>query len=242
MNTQMYTPPLTRTNKILIIIYVSIFLLNSIVTKLFGLSLSSIFGLSAARVNIGMIYQFVTFPFIDASFFSVLFNSLLIWFIGGDLEYKWGKKFYLQYFAITTFSAGVFYYLASMIFVDSFFYYPFMGMTGFTYAILIAYGIIYSERQLTFMLLFPMKAKYFCMLLVGIQVYMGIFSASAKVSLAHLVSIGIGYLFLRYRSLKSRGGLKKWKNDQHKKKMRTKLTLVKDEEEKPDPKNPRYWQ
>lgn len=242
MNAQMYTPPMTRTNKILIITYASLFLINSIVSKLFGLSLASILGLSAARVNIGMVYQFLTFPFIETSFMTVLFNCLLIWFIGADLEYKWGRKFYLKYFAVSTFSAGVFYYLVSIILKDSFFYYPFMGMTGFTYALLIAYGIIYSERQLTFMLLFPMKAKYFCMLLVGIQLYMGIFSASAKVSLAHLVSMGLGFLFLKYQSLKSRGGVKKWKNDQHKKKMRGKLTLVKDEEDKADPKNPRYWQ
>lgn len=242
MNTQMHSPPLTKTNKILIVTSVALFLAHSIFSKAFEISIVSLLGLSAAFVNKGMLFQFITFPFVESSFMTVLFNSLLIWFIGADLEFKWGKKFYLQYFGITTIGAGVFYYLISILFKDSFYYFPFTGLTGFTYAILIAYGLIYSDRQMTFMLLFPMKAKYFCMLLVGIQLYMGLFSASAKIALTHLVSMALGFLYLNYRSLKARGGIKKWRNEQHKRKMRGKLSIVKEDQDKADPKNPRYWQ
>ena len=245
MSIHMQAPPLTRANKVIIISHVVLFLVHSILANTAGISVASLLGLSANGVNSGLVYQFVTFPFVDSSFMSVLFNGLIIWFIGADLEMKWGEKFYLQFLAVASLSAGLIYYVISL-FASGLGYAPLMGLTGFTYALLMAYAIIYSERQLTFMLLFPMKAKYFCMLLAGIQLYMGIFSHGGRAAWAHLTSMGVAFLFLKYRSLKARGGLKNWKQEQHKKNMRSKLSLVKDEgkedQDKADPKNPRFWQ
>jgi membrane associated rhomboid family serine protease len=239
---QMQVPPMTRINKFIIIVHVGLFLLHSILAMSANFSLAGILGLSAAGVKSGFVFQFLTFPFVEVSFMGVLFNSLLIWFIGAELEAKWGEKFYLQFLAVSSLSAGLVYFIISMFAGSIFGSMPLMGLSGFTYALLLAYGIIYSERQLTFMLLFPMKAKYFCMLLAGIQLYLGIFSPAGKASWAHLTSMAIGFFFLKYRSLRSRGGVQQWKQEKHKKKMRSKLKLVKDDEEKADPKNPRYWQ
>ena len=243
MSIHMQAPPLTRVNKIIIATHVVLFLLHSILASSAGISLVSLFGLSASGVNSGLIYQFVTFPFIESSFMSVLFNGLIVWFIGAELEHKWGERFYVQFLLVASLSAGLIYYAISL-FANTLAFLPLMGLTGFTYALLMAYAIIYSERQLTFMLLFPMKAKYFCMLLAAIQLYMGIFSHGGRAAWAHLTSMGVGYLFLKYRSLKARGGVQNWRQEQHKKNMRSKLSLVKNDEEqdKADPKNPRFWQ
>jgi membrane associated rhomboid family serine protease len=141
-----------------------------------GISLIPFMALSVAGIKSGLVYQFLTYPFIESSLMGVIFEGLLIWFIGSELELKWGRKFYFQFLLVAILTSGPFYFIIGSIF-PSLGAYPLLGITSFTYGLLMAYAIIYSERQLTFMLLFPMKAKYFCMLLAAIQLYMGLTSA-----------------------------------------------------------------
>jgi membrane associated rhomboid family serine protease len=243
---QFQAPPLSKTNKIIIITMIALFVLNSIV----GGSLAGYLALSLNGIKSGLIYQIITYPFMEASFMGLIFESLIIWFIGSDLERQWGQKFYLQLFAVTAVSV-VPIYLALSAFTGM--NAPLMGITGFGYALLVSYAIIYSERQLTFMLLFPMKAKYFCLLLAGIQLYMGFFSGSGAVSFAHLGSMVFAFVFLQYKSMKARGGslsssINSAQKKHHKNKMRGKLKIVEDEpvdaprKEKHDPKDPKFWQ
>lgn len=244
MQTQMYVPNLSKVNKYIIIIHVGLFIINSIMQATAGMSLSSFLGLSLAGVSKGMVYQIATFPFIETNFLSVLFNSMLIWFIGADLENRWGQSFYVKFLAISATTSGAIYLLASALGSSVFMYTPLQGLGGIVFALLIAYGIIFSERQLTFMLLFPMKAKYFCMILAGIELYMGLFSANGKAAWAHLAAGAAGYAYLKWKSMKARGqSLSSMLPKRSKKRGKGKLRIVGDEEPKrPDPKDPKYWQ
>lgn len=240
----MYVPPLSKVNKYIIIAHVGLFLLNSILKASAGIGLASFLGLSLGGMSQGLIYQLVSFPFIEVSFMSALFNSMLIWFIGGDLESRWGQVFYIKFLAIAAFSSGIVYLLISAMFGGAFQYVPLQGLGGMIFALLIAYGIIFSERQLTFMLLFPMKAKYFCMILAAIELYMGLFSANGKASWAHLTAGAAGFLFLKWRSMQARGQrFGDLMPKSPKKKGRGKLRIVRDDEpKKADPQDPKYWQ
>ena len=179
---QMYVPPLSKINKIIIFAHVGLFIMNSLLTVATGSSLVGYLGLSIGGMSKGLVYQILTFPFMEANFLSVLFNSMLVWFIGGDLESRWGDKFYAKFLVISSVFSGIVYLLISLFTKGALAYVPLMGLGGVVFALLMAYGIIFSERQLTFMLLFPMKAKYFCMVLAGIELYMGIFSPNGKAS------------------------------------------------------------
>jgi len=241
---QFQAPPLSKINKIIIITMVFLFIVNAVI----GGSLAGYLALSLNGIKSGLIYQVITYPFMEASFMGLLFESLIIWFIGSDLERQWGQKFYLQLFLVSVIGVIPIYLgLSAFTGLST----PLMGITGFGYALLVSYAIIYSERQLTFMLLFPMKAKYFCMLLAGIQLYTGFFSGSGAVSFAYLGSMLFAFLFLQYKSMKARGGsfansVQSVQKKRHKDKMRGKLSIVEDESAPPknqhDPKDPKFWQ
>jgi hypothetical protein len=62
---QMYVPPMTRINKIILIAYAGLFLANAIVSKFMGFSLVYYLGLSASGVNSGFINQFITYSLIE---------------------------------------------------------------------------------------------------------------------------------------------------------------------------------
>lgn len=241
---QMHAPPLSQVNKYIIIAHVGLFLINSVMKVSAGTSLAGILGLSLGGLSKGFVFQILTFPFIETNFLSVLFNSMLIWFIGGDLETKWGARFYAKFLGLSALVSGLVYLLVTLFAANAFHFTPLSGLGGVVFALLMAYGIIFSERQLTFMLLFPMKAKYFCMILAAIELYMGLFSAHGKASWAHLSAAAAGYGYLKWKSMKARGESLggKWKQAQ-KKRRKGKLRIVKDEEgRKPDPKDPKFWQ
>ncbi len=235
MQASFQAPPLTKYNKILIITIVAVFILSALTKGVLGSYLS----LTFPGFTSGMIYQILTYPFIEASFMGLIFEGLLLWFIGSELESRWGSKFYLKFFLVSVLSvAGVYLLLSSVTSVVT----PLMGVTGFNYALLMAYAIIFSERQLMFMMIFPMKAKYFCMLLAAIQLYTGFTATSGAVSFSHLAAMLFAFVFLKYKSLQAKGA--NLQKEIHKKRMKSKLHIVKDEKPKDhhDPKDPKYWQ
>ena len=174
----------------------------------------------------------------------MLFNALLIWFIGSDLELKWGTRFYIKFLLLVNICAGLFYFLIfGLAGVANG---PMYGMTGTNLALILAYGMIYSERTMVFMFLFPMPAKYFCMLLVGIELYMGLFSGQSQAAWSHLVAMLCAFLYLKYKSLQARGvTLSALKQEHRRTEQKRKLTLVKDKDDFPeraDSKDPKFWQ
>ncbi len=238
MNSGMYTPPLTSINKKILILLGSFFLVDSILKLSFQFSLATYLSLSAESFFSGHIYTLITYPLIQKSFLNALFNGLVFWFIGGDLELRWGKKIYSQFLLFSLIGPGLFYVLVSFLFFQNSIMYsfPLIGVSGLTYSLLMAYGLIFSERLLTFMFLFPMKAKYFCMLLGGIELYMAIFSPYSKSSWAHLAAMLCGFFYLKFLSYRS--GLKDKPAQKRKKKQ--KFTLIKGDKASKD--DPRYWQ
>lgn len=221
-------PPLTKVNKILIITAVTLFILSSASSMMGIPSIGGLLRLSANGFTRGFIFQLITYPLIQHSFISVLFNCLLLWFIGGELELKWGRKTYLKFLLISSIGAGIVFLLSTYFLGNP--NVSLMGLDGINLSLLIAYGVIYSDRTMSFMLIFPMQAKYFCFLLAGIQIYMGIFSTQKFHAWAHITAMIWGYLFLKGKSLSIKKRQKP-RNKGH-------LKLVEDENEK----EPRYWQ
>lgn len=244
MQGQMQVPTLTKANKFIIGAYIGMFILSSILASSGKGSLISVLGLSSGGIQSGMIFQYLTFPFVDAGFTAVLFNALLIWFIGSELEVKWGTSFYLKYILASVVGAGLFYTIAFGFLASPTL--PIYGMTGTNLALILAYALVYSERTMVFMFIFPMKAKYFCMILGAIELFMGFFSSYSHAAWTHLAAMAGAFIYLKVKSLQARGvTLSAIKAERHRKKMKGKLSLVKNEEvkpEKPDPDNPKYWQ
>lgn len=251
MNGQMQfqAPPLTKTNKIILITCGVFFLLQTFVASAIGINFAGLFGLSGIGVSHGFIHQILTFPLAQSGFMAALFNGLIIWFIGGELEIKWGVKTYLRFLLFSYIGSGLIYIILMFAFFQGSiaFTTPLVGLTGMCFALILAYGIIFSERYMTFMLIFPMKAKYFCMFLIGIELFMSFAPGlQGKNSLGHLGAMFCGYLYLVLKAFSLKKGneslkafLKKRDMDKRKKS----LYIVRDEEPKrADQKDPKYWQ
>ncbi len=239
---QIYTPPLTPMTKKLLIVLGSIFFIHSILFKFFQISLANYLALNPAMFFSGHIYTIFTYPFISTQFMSLIFSGLVLWLLGSDLESLWGEKLY-RHFLLTVVAGGALIYLSlQFIFFRNqvLFQLPLSGLSGVTMALTFAYAMLFPERQFTFMFLFPLKAKYFCLLLFAISIYSGLFSAGGHEAWGHLGSAITAALFMRYRlgvqlPLNFKNTMPKIRKEPSKKH----LSIVKEQE---DEKPPKYWQ
>lgn len=170
--------------------------------------LFSPFGLVPAQVVTQFaLWQLVTYMFLHDpfGFGHILFNMLALWMFGKDLEEVWGTRRFLKYYFLCGIGAGVCVVVANLIFSDSWNSRT-IGSSGAIYGLLMAFGFLFPERQVLFSFLFPIKAKYFVMIMGGIAFLSSLNAGGGGVvsHVAHLGGMIFGYFYLR--SQKSRRG------------------------------------
>lgn len=250
MNQQFQTVmPFTKAVKFLVIANVAIWVFLVLILQGLVLKNNAVFELFALVpskvVTEFWIWQLFTYMFLHSTgVFHVLFNMLTLWWFGAELESRWGSKFFVSYYLTCGVGAGAIYLAGTVI------YYlitgqvmamasPLVGASGATYGLLLAYGLLFGERVISFMMLFPMKAKYFVMIIGFVELVTLLDSGmgSTTANLAHLGGIAVGFVFLatvaRMRANKAAGGSRRGRR----------LKLVVNNERKPgeDSNGPKYW-
>jgi membrane associated rhomboid family serine protease len=219
--------------------------------QFFGTDILGIFGLVPfAFLREYRFWQILTYPFFHRDVMQLFFNLMMLAFIGSDIEAAWGSRRFLKYFFFCSVSAGLTYVLIqTAVGLQSGHFRahaPMNGATGAIYGLLMAYGLIFGERVLLFMMLFPMKAKHFIWVLALLELFTTLYSGGGGLaSIGHLAGMiaGFGYLWwgatltvLRNRSKQS----KKKRRNQH---LKLIVNNAKDFEREDDDSenNPKTW-
>jgi len=194
---------LTPVVKILLISCFVTFLVQQTGDQFFGMHLLQLFGLVPAGVlHEFRVWQLFTYAFVHADVMHLFFNMMMMAFIGAELEIAWGPTQFLRYYFFCSISSGLFYLLLQVGFLKGAgMYAPMVGASGAIYGLLMAYGLIFGERILLFMMLFPMKAKHFVWILALIELMSTLFSSGGGLaSIAHLGGMAAGFGFLWARA------------------------------------------
>lgn len=247
---------LTKTIKVFLGAYFFIFLIQQTGDQFFGTQLMPLFGLSVSGFfESHRLWQLVTYSFVHRDVWHLFFNMMLIAFIGGELEISWGRARFLKYyFFCSTVAGSIFLLLESILSKAPHSHALMVGSSGAIYGLLMAYGLIFGERILLFMMLFPMKAKHFVWILALIELMTTIYSPRGGLSgVAHLGGMagGFAYLWIRARWILSKRYESSLsparKNQTRKRKFSKHLKLIVnnkpdfDSVEKSEEKNPRTW-
>lgn len=228
---QFYTPRLTFISKIIIIATVAIFLLSSVLELSMGGGLKPFLGLTATGFVSGGIHTILTYPFMGTGLFEVIFDCLLVWFIGCELEALWGRGKYLLLALFATLLSAAIYLAVSLVF-PSVGGVALTGLAGFCNALLVAYAVLYPDRYFSFFMIFPIQAKWFCLILLGMQLYLGIFSPAGVLAWGHMGGMLAGFLFMKWPKFGTFKGI-----SSSKPKRKGNLKLVKGDDD-----TPKYWQ
>lgn len=241
--------PMTPVVKWLLIINVGVwFFLQVILENMMNLPvITNLFGLFPGKVVYDYnIWQLFSYMFLHSnSVTHILFNMLMLWFFGAELEQRWGGKFFLFYYLGSGIGAAILYVTGIVGWVlatgqgQMSLAIPVVGASGAVFGLMLAHGILFGERIVYFFMVFPMKTKYFVAIMGAVQLASMMTSGVAGSEVAYLAHLG--GLVSGYTLLLSRGSFINWENKQKSKKKGRNLRLVVDNEKDPKDKPPKYW-
>jgi membrane associated rhomboid family serine protease len=209
-------PPFTYAVKWLVIINSGIYLLMLLIHGLKpGLANSVLHVLALiphAVIFQGRVWQIVTYSFFHGGLFHLLFNMLTLWMFGSQFEIDWGRRHFLEYYfwcvvgaAFTSIAVGygalaiqqaypapLFENISSLIGTAT------IGASGGIFGILIAYGILYGNREILLWFFLPIKAKYLIAGFIFIALVGALGDSGGVANFAHLGGAFFGWLYLKF--------------------------------------------
>jgi membrane associated rhomboid family serine protease len=201
-------PPFTKAVKWLIIancgVFLTITLLRVFAAGL-GETLSFVLSLVPIAVLHGWLFQLVTYSFVHAGIWHIVFNMLWLWWFGATLEMDWGPKKFLEFYGFCVVGAALITVAVS-----------FTGLGGITPAtstvgasggilgILMAFGILYGNQEIMlFPIPFSIRAKYFVMGIAFITLIEALNATGAHrgenvAYVAHLGGLLFGFIYVKF--------------------------------------------
>lgn len=139
-----------------------------------------------------MPWQLFTYMFMHGGFWHLFLNMFALWMFGMELENIWGSKKFLMYYLMCGVGAG----LANLFLAPMFssVQAPTVGASGSVYGILVAFGMMFPNRPIFIYFLFPIKAKYFVIIYMLIE----LFSVGSNSGIAHVAHLGGGLIGFFY--------------------------------------------
>ena len=147
------------------------------------------------------LWQLVSYMFVHGSVTHILFNMLGVWMFGVELERMWGTRFFLRYYFVAGLGAAATTLLWSLLPFDTstqMYYAVTFGASGALYGLLGTFALYFPDRPILMLLLFPIPAKYFVLIIGAIAFMASAGSGGGGVAhTAHLGGLVVGYLYLK---------------------------------------------
>ena len=246
----MSVPPFPPAVKWIMIVTVAIWFIGQVLLEGYlGVPLTEYFSLQPGQVLFDYsVWQLVTYIFLHSQtqVTHIVFNMLMLWFMGAELETRWGTKSFVMYYIINGVGAALIYILGVALYA----YFSgsqralaiqVVGASGSLFALMLAYGWLFGDRIIYFFMVFPMKARYFVMILGFIQVSSLLTTGVAGGEVAHLAHLGgiisgIVYILLWgfYKTRQQETKLSKKKGN-------LRLIVNNDGDDGSKKRDPRYW-
>ena len=190
-----FLPSVTPAVKYLLIANTAIF----VITFLLSQKLIALFGLVPVMVWKGAAWQPITYMFLHGGIGHLLFNMLVLWMFGSALESDWGWKRFLNYYFLCGIGAGM---LNTLLTPSSAI--PIVGSSGAVYGLLLAFGALYPNQMIYFLGIFPLRAKYFVIIIGALELMTSFGSSQGGVAhIVHLGGMGFGLVYLKWRDWRS---------------------------------------
>jgi len=196
-------PPFTPWVKRIIIACAGIYLLQVVAANFFSIDPRQIWrflGLVPDSVIRGCIWQLVTYSLFHVSVGHVLINMLMLWMFGAQEETDWGPRKFIEFYtfcvvgaALTTIAVA--YTLPRLASPIS----PTIGASGGVYGVLMAFGMLYGDREIImFPLPFMMKAKYMVAIMIFLVIIATVQPSGGVNNVAHLGGLLFGYFYVKF--------------------------------------------
>ncbi len=147
------------------------------------------------------VWRLFTYMFLHGGLLHLAFNMFVLWMFGSEIERYWGRDKFLFYYVLTGLGAGI-----CAVLLEPSSLRPVIGASGAVFGLLVAFALMFPSRVVYVFMLFPMRAKYFVILLGVLELVLSLDRGGGVAHFAHLGGLITGYVFLRHRYLVRRIG------------------------------------
>ena len=116
--------------------------------------LQNLYALSAAGMEEGRFWQLVTYAFLHANIWHLLFNMVALWFAGRIVERVMGTGRFLGLYAASAVAGGL-----AQIFLEGGTL-PLLGASGAVCGVILAFATMFPEAQIVALLFFVIPLKF----------------------------------------------------------------------------------
>jgi len=145
------------------------------------------------------VWQPVTYMFIHAGLFHIVFNMLALWMFGAELERIWGTRFFLKFYFITGIGAAFLTIAASLLPfgpLQQLYASDIVGASGAIYGLLLAYALYFPDRPIYMYFVFPVPARIFVAIIGAITFFSSLSESGGVANATHLGGLLVAYLYL----------------------------------------------
>ena len=154
-----------------------------------------LFGLSSAALRQGHLWQFVSYTFLHENVIHFALNMLVVFFLGRDLEVRFGRNLFVALYYLSGALAG----LGWLIFSSGGTYSGVcIGASGAAFGLIGALAAAFPKREITLLVFFilpvTMTARMMAIVAAGVSLLLMFVSKSDVAHSAHLSGCAAGYL------------------------------------------------
>lgn len=154
-------PSLTEGIFRLLIIFTITFLTQLLARFFSTLSIESFIFIPEQFHFFSLFTHYFFYPISISGFFSFLFEMLILWSFGSELEQIWGTKNFYKYFFIGIYGGLLSIFLLHFFIEGLYAFSPTAGISS----LLLAYAIIFPNREVLFFFVLPLKMKWVALIM-----------------------------------------------------------------------------
>ena len=151
--------------------------------------------------NIVQLWRLVTYQFLHdpQNVFHLIFNLVVLYFIGPFMEHSWGSKAFLKFYLICGAAGGAVYTFLAL--VTPMNPYLMVGASGAIYGVMAAIAVMYPTLRILLWGVIPMTMVRLVILMIIISLIKIAFAKNVGGEVAHLTGLAAGYVYVKYKPL-----------------------------------------
>ena len=147
------------------------------------------------------VWRWLTYQFIHADLFHLLFNMIALFFFGPMMERWWGSRRFLAFYLLCGVCGAIVYSLFTLVpgLISAGSASPVVGASGSIYGILIGCAVLFPKQRVMLLIPpIPMSMRTLALILMGIVfLSLAVGSRNAGGEAAHLGGAALGFLLVR---------------------------------------------
>jgi membrane associated rhomboid family serine protease len=190
--TQIFSPSPSKIFTRGVTAILALLILGELVSKVAPDFTKSFLVLSASNIIRGRVWQLITYPFISGLMVNLIFNGIMVLFVGSAIEREWRTISFLILWIFISVMCGLIWTTVNLATGDNFYG---IGASGCIYGLIATMGLLFRDR-LFFVLFATIKCHHLVLILIAIGILMNI---STPINLVWVLGAPVAYVYVKLR-------------------------------------------